>query len=31
VQFVLQQKTGGKLLTAGVPLWVVLLVLPLGF
>ncbi len=30
-QFVLQQKTGGKELTQGVPLWVVLLILPLGF
>ncbi len=30
-QFVIQQKTGGKELIQGVPLWVILLVLPLGF
>lgn len=31
VQFVIQQRAGGKELTSGVPLWIVLLVLPLGF
>ncbi|HYK88533.1 MAG TPA: TRAP transporter large permease subunit, partial [Acidobacteriota bacterium] len=31
VQFVAQQKVGGKELTQGLPLWIVLLVLPLGF
>ncbi len=31
IQFVIQQRTGGKELTQGLPLWIVLLVLPLGF